>query len=91
MGDYNAFLVVGLRAIHPTILGEHVPGYLMVATSTHRMAFQFPGHSEYWAWCSNPNLAHKFHSEKAATAIIERLIAVDPGYFRPLTILRIYF
>lgn len=85
------FLIVGLRAIGPTILNECIPGYLGEATENHRRGFQLFGNDGfYYAWVTNPLHALRFDSKKDTEPFIETLIHNDTGMWRPISVISIY-
>ena len=95
------FVIVGLRAIALPVLGQHIPGYLGVATEHHREGFVLTGTKGWHAWypdvfSGNHMLATKgelpvlqFDNEQDAYNYAELLLR-DNGRFRPVAILPIY-
>jgi hypothetical protein len=79
------YLIVGLRVNHPTILGAALPGYLSAATEHHRYGFHILG--QWYAWSSDPATALGFKSETECDSIICEIIAIDNGWYQPLSVL----
>lgn len=86
------YVIVGLRAIHPTIVGANLPGYLGSATEHHRKGIHLQDVPRYVAFYPDPmnEDVFLFDNEVDCMPLIEELIKFDPGWFRPLTCLPIY-
>jgi hypothetical protein len=88
----KVWVIIGLRATHPTILGEQLPGYFGEAMSTHRNGFQLPGDDSFFAWFTNPHHAMRFEREGDADHLVALLVAdKNFGWFGPITVLPVYF
>ncbi len=84
------YIIVGLRATHPTPGGLMLPGYLTKATENHRYGFQLPGSKQWFAFTSEPLNAEMFDYEDWAVELAKLLAKNDRGDFRPLTIMKVY-